>query len=191
MTGRYNYRTGVVDTRRPLLDARHIKSCSKSCEPSAIAGIFGRVKTFGDNYPLLMDQTSKHSSSKAGIGPSDPPGSSAPSDPSRQGHQRTTTLVTSSATPRLDPIGKNKGRPVLLLHAKFNCRTARRSAEKYHDIYRTRSARRRRCSASGKVSLIRPPDLQHDANIDDNLGRLLKLNEWGLTEERSSSSHKQ
>ncbi len=80
MTGRYNYRTGVVDTYlgRALMDPAEVTIAEILGEAGYRTGIFGKWH-LGDNHPLrAMDQGFDESvvHKGGGIGqPSDPPGS--------------------------------------------------------------------------------------------------------------------
>ena len=80
MTGRYNYRTGVVDTYlgRAMMDPSEVTIAEMLGEAGYRTGIFGKWH-LGDNYPLrTVDQGFQESvvHKGGGIGqPSDPPGS--------------------------------------------------------------------------------------------------------------------
>ena len=81
MTGRYNYRTGVVDTYlgRALMRPEEVTLAESMREGGYRTGIFGKWH-LGDNYPLrAMDQGFDFSLVHRGGGigqPSDPPGNS-------------------------------------------------------------------------------------------------------------------
>ncbi len=80
MTGRYNYRTGVVDTYlgRAMMDAAEVTIAEMLRDSGYRTGIFGKWH-LGDNYPQrTVDQGFQESvvHKGGGIGqPSDPPGS--------------------------------------------------------------------------------------------------------------------
>jgi arylsulfatase A-like enzyme len=81
MTGRYNYRTGVVDTYlgRSMMHSDEVTLAEMLRPAGYRTGIFGKWH-LGDNYPLrAMDQGFDESLTHKGGGmgqPSDPPGSS-------------------------------------------------------------------------------------------------------------------
>ncbi len=80
MTGRYNYRTGVVDTYlgRAMMDPSEVTVAETLNSAGYRTGIFGKWH-LGDNYPLrTVDQGFQESIVHRGGGigqPSDPPGS--------------------------------------------------------------------------------------------------------------------
>ena len=80
MTGRYNYRTGVVDTflGRSMMAADEVTVAEMLGEAGYRTGIFGKWH-LGDNYPMrAMDQGFQEAIVHLGGGigqPSDPPGS--------------------------------------------------------------------------------------------------------------------
>ena len=120
MTGRYNYRTGVVDTfqGRSMMHPDEITIAANPRATGYRTGIFGKWH-LGDNYPLrAMDRGFDEALvlKGGGIGqPSDPPGGESLFDPILQHNGKAiskegycTDVFTDAA---LDFIGKNKDGP--------------------------------------------------------------------------------
>jgi arylsulfatase A-like enzyme len=119
MTGRYNYRTGVVDTfiGRSLMHADEVTIAEMLGAAGYRTGIFGKWH-LGDNYPLrAIDQGFQESLTLKGGGigqPSDPPGGDHYQDPTlyRNGKSQkmkgyVTDLITDGA---VDFIAANRDR---------------------------------------------------------------------------------
>jgi arylsulfatase A-like enzyme len=195
MTGRYNYRTGVVDTflGRSLMHADEITLAELLRALGYRTGIFGKWH-LGDNYPLrAMDQGFEEALvlKGGGIGqPSDPPGGESYFDPVLQHNGKAvrkegycSDIFTDAA---IDFIGKNKESP-FFCYLAFNCpHTPLQVPEKYYQMYK------------GMLQIDQFPKFGHPiigkvnlddtakiygmiTNIDDNLGRLFaKLDDLGI-----------
>lgn len=197
MTGRYNYRTGVVDTfvGRSLMHTDEITIAEILRALGYRTGIFGKWH-LGDNYPLrAMDQGFDQSLvlKGGGIGqPSDPPGGESYFNPVLQHNGKAvkkdgyiSDIITDAA---LDFIAKNKDGP-FFCYVPFNCPHGPLEVpKKYHDMYKDKikldAFPKLGFPVEGKVDLDTTAKLfGMVTNIDDNLGRLFaKLDEWGLTE---------
>jgi arylsulfatase A-like enzyme len=202
MTGRYNYRTGVVDTflGRSLMDPRETTLAEMLAAAGYRTGIFGKWH-LGDNYPMrAMDKGFQESLVLNGGGlaqPGDPP------DPvDERGAYFNATLrhngvwtktdgyvsdVISAAATRF--IEQNRDRP-FFVYLPFNCPHA---PHQVPDDYR-RHFPPQEFLPSRYPSIGHPMAPRHDAddlarvygmieNIDDNVGRLLaKLDELKLAD---------
>src|SRR5947208_2923223 len=128
LTGRYNYRTGVVDTflGRSLMHPDEVTLAELLAAAGYRTGIFGKWH-LGDNFPLrAMDQGFRETLvvKGGGIGqPSDPPGGSSYFDPvlQRNGKQvqkkgYCSDVFTDAA---IDFIAKNKDGP-FFVYLAFN-----------------------------------------------------------------------
>jgi arylsulfatase A-like enzyme len=181
LTGRYNYRTGVVDTYlgRALMAADETTLAEMLAAAGYATGIFGKWH-LGDNYPLRpMDQGFQESLVLKGGGlgqPSDLPGGERYFDPVLLRNGRPTRTrgyvsdVITEAAARF--IEANRERP-FFAYLAFNAPHAPLEVpEYYRALYR---------------------DLESDplarvygmvTNIDDNVGRLLsRLDELRLAED--------
>lgn len=198
MTGRYNYRTGVVDTfqGRSMMHPDEITIAAILKALGYRTGIFGKWH-LGDCYPL---RPVDHGFDEelvlkgGGIGQaSDPIGGESYFNPIlQQGGKQIrkegycTDIFTDAA---LDFIGKNKDGP-FFCYVAFNCpHTPLEVPKKYHEMYK------------GKTGLDQFPKLGfpigkgYDAdvtakiygmitNIDDNFARLMaKLDELGIADD--------
>ncbi len=120
LTGRYNYRTGVVDTYlgRSLMHPDEVTLAEMLSSAGYRTGIFGKWH-LGDNYPLrAIDQGFQESLTLNGGGigqPSDPPGGESYFNPllRRNGRWvRTRGYVSDVITDAtIDFIARNRGRP--------------------------------------------------------------------------------
>ncbi|MCI0637583.1 MAG: arylsulfatase [Gemmataceae bacterium] len=198
LTGRYNYRTGVVDTfvGRSLMYPDEITLAELLLGAGYRTGIFGKWH-LGDNFPLrAMDQGFEEALvlKGGGIGqPSDPPGGESYFDPVLQHNGKQvqkkgycSDVFTESA---IDFIGKSRDQP-FFVYLAFNApHDPLQVPDEYHAPYQ-------------KMNLAPDmfPDIGHPfkdkfnpeavakiygmvTNIDDNIGKLLaKLDEWKLAE---------
>jgi arylsulfatase A-like enzyme len=197
MTGRYNYRTGVVDTfqGRSMMHADEITIAEILRALGYRTGIFGKWH-LGDNYPLrAMDHDFEETLvlKGGGIGqPSDPPGGECYFNPILQHNGKAirkegycTDIFTDAA---IDFIGKNKDSP-FFCYLAFNCpHTPLEVPKKSYEIYQDKI----KLDAFPKTGF--PLDKGFDAdvtakiygmisNIDDNFARILaKLDELGIAD---------
>lgn len=203
MTGRYNYRTGVVDTYlgRSLMRAEEVTLAEILAAAGYRTGIFGKWH-LGDNYPLrAMDQGFQESLvlNGGGIGqPSDPIGGESYFDPllRRNGVLVKTKgyvsdVITDAA---LKFIGENRDRP-FFAYLAFNApHTPLEVPERYRDKYKQMGLSREGFPGVKEVGGHPIPqnfDPETTAkiygmveNIDDNLGRLLRgLDQFKLSDE--------
>ena len=107
MTGRYNYRTGVVDTflGRSMMHPDEVTLAEMLGPAGYRTGIFGKWH-LGDNCPVAADRpgvSGGPGASGGGIGqPSDPPGGSSYFDPILQHNgreEKTQGLLLATSTP--------------------------------------------------------------------------------------------
>jgi arylsulfatase A-like enzyme len=181
MTGRYNYRTGVVDTYlgRSMMYPDEVTIAELFGAAGYHTGIFGKWH-LGDNYPLRsIDQGFEESlvHKGGGIGqPSDPPGN-AYFDPVLQHNGRTekyrgycTDIFTIAA---IEFIQSSRSRPFFVYLSTNAPHTPLQIDEAYVAPYRAMRLDESTARVYGMV-----------ANIDENVGRLLeKLSELHLEEE--------
>lgn len=188
LTGRYNYRTGVVDTflGRSLMRGDEVTLAERLRAAGYRTGLFGKWH-LGDNYPLrCVDQGFDEAVTLKGGGigqASDPPGGDHYQNPTlyRSGGSASfptlrpekttgyvTDLITSAA---IDFLKRQSGRP-FFAYVAFNAPHAPLEAPPaYLQRYLTKGL---------------PPDVAKVyamvTNIDDNVGRLLAtLDQLGLT----------
>lgn len=182
MTGRYNYRTGVVDTYigRSLMRAEEVTLPEMLSGAGYRTGIFGKWH-LGDNYPLrAIDQGFQEALTLKGGGigqPSDPPGGDSYFDPTlyRNGKSlKTKGYVSDVLTDgAIDFVTRNR-------EANFFCYLAFNAPhgplevpDSYAAPYLAMGLKAETAKVYGMV-----------ANVDDNLGRLFaKLDELGLARE--------
>jgi arylsulfatase A-like enzyme len=195
MTGRYNYRTGVVDTfvGRAMMHADEVTIAEMLRAIGYRTGIFGKWH-LGDCYPLrAMDQGFEESLvlKGGGIGqPSDPPGGESYFNPILQHNGKAvkkegyvTDVLTDAA---LEFMGKNKDSP-FLCYIAFNCPHGPLEVPaKYHEMYKGQikldAFPKIGFPIEGKVNLDETAKIYGMiTNIDDNLGRLFaRLEELGI-----------
>lgn len=196
LTGRYNYRTGVVDTfvGRSMMHPDEVTLAEVLRAAGFKTGIFGKWH-LGDCFPLRpMEQGFEESLVHRGGGigqPSDPPGGSSYFDPILQHNGKQvqkkgycTDVFTEAA---IDFIGKNRAGPFFVwlaynaphgpheVPASYEAPYAKVNLE--HDQFPKvgyplpgKANQQNLAKVYGMVT-----------NIDDNVGKLLaKLAEWGI-----------
>jgi len=182
LTGRYNYRTGVVDTfiGRSMMHADEVTIAELLASAGYRTGIFGKWH-LGDNYPLrAQDQGFQECLTIRGGGigqPSDPPGGDHYTDATMYRNGKPfkskgycTDVFTDAA---LDFIGAQKDKP-FFAYVPFNApHTPLEVPEAVLKPYRDAGLPDVTARVYAMVS-----------NIDANVGRLLaKLEELKLTED--------
>jgi len=181
MTGRYNYRTGAIDTYlgRAMMYPEEVTLAEFLAAAGYRTGIFGKWH-LGDNYPLRpIDQGFHEALTHKGGGlcqPSDFPGNPGYFDPILDHNGKPvktkgycTDVYTDAA---LDFIQANKDRPWFVYHATNAPHSPLQVAEKYVEPYRKMGLDEKTSRVYGMVT-----------NIDENVGRMLdKLKELGLEE---------
>ncbi|MFP4500865.1 MAG: arylsulfatase [Candidatus Hydrogenedentota bacterium] len=181
MTGRWNYRTGVVDTYlgRAMMHANEVTIAEALANQGYRTGIFGKWH-LGDNYPMRpqdqgFQETLVHKG--GGIGqPSDPPDTGY-FDPileyngaQKQFKGYCTDIFTDGA---MDFIAADKDQPFFCYLSTNAPHTPLEIADKYADPYRKQGLHEDTARLYGMV-----------ANLDENLGRLLKhIDNLGLRED--------
>lgn len=178
MTGRYNYRTGVVDTYigRAMMHAGETTMADLFRAGGYQTGIFGKWH-LGDNYPMRpIDRGFMEAlvHNGGGIGqPSDPPGNMY-RDPilfhngKQKKHTGYCTDIFTDAAIRF--IEKNKDRPFLAYLSTNAPHTPLEIDERYVQPYREIGLDETTAKVYGMVT-----------NIDENLGRMFsKLRELNL-----------
>ena len=179
MTGRYNYRTGIVDTflGRSMMHNDEVTLAEMLGAAGYRTGIFGKWH-MGDNYPMRAIDQGFHEAlvlKGGGIGqPADPPGGSSYFDPLLQhnGKQERkkgycTDVYFDAAMEFLDA---NRSRPFFIYVATNAPHDPLEVAESWVEPYRKLGLK----DATAKVyAMVK--------NIDNNVGRLLaKLKAAGL-----------
>jgi len=200
LTGRYNYRTGILDTYqgRAMMEPGEVTLAEMLSPAGYRTGIFGKWH-LGDNYPMRpMDQGFQESLVHRGGGigqPSDPPGGTSYFDPVLSENGKlvkvrgyASDIFTSAA---IQFVEKHSTRP-FFLYLAFNCpHTPLEVPESYHGRYKDADLTPDRFPKLGHpVPSPSPAVLDATAriygmveNIDDNMGKLLaKLDELHLTE---------
>ena len=197
-TGRYNYRTGVVDTYlgRSLMHPDEVTLAEMLGTAGYRTGIYGKWH-LGDNYPMrAIDQGFQEALTLNGGGigqPSDPAGGESYFDPILFANGKpqkipgyVSDVITGAA---LKFIERNRDRP-FFTYVAFNApHTPLEVPEKYYQTYREMNLKPTDFPSAGH-----PFPQNFDAettariygmveNIDDNVGRLLqKLDELRLTD---------
>jgi arylsulfatase A-like enzyme len=198
MTGRYNYRTGVVDTYlgRSLMHPDEVTLAEMLATAGYRTSIFGKWH-LGDNYPMrAIDQGFQESLTLNGGGigqPSDPPGGESYFDPilfangkPQQTRGYVSDVITSAA---IRFIEKNRNRP-FFTYLAFNApHTPLEVPDKYYQPYRQMNLKPTDFPTAGHPF---PQNFDPETtariygmveNLDDNVGRLLqKLDELKLSE---------
>jgi arylsulfatase A-like enzyme len=198
LTGRYNYRTGVVDTfvGRSLMHPDEITLAEILRGLGYRTGIFGKWH-LGDNYPLrAIDQGFMEALvlKGGGIGqPSDPPGGESYFNPILQHNgkavKKDSYCSDIFADAAIDFIVKNKDSP-FFCYLAFNCpHTPLEVPKKYHDLYKDKITLDQfpkiGFPIEAKVNLDDTAKIYGMiTNIDDNVGRILaKLAELGIADD--------
>ena len=171
MTGRYNYRTGVVDTYvgRAMMHSDEVTLAETLSEAGYRTGIFGKWH-LGDNYPLrAMDQGFQESvvHKGGGIGqPSDPPETSY-FDPILQHNGKAkpypgycTDVFFREA---LEFIDENRERPFFVYIPTNAPHSPYDVPESYRQSYLEAGLEDKDARIYGMIT-----------NIDDNVGRLME-----------------
>jgi arylsulfatase A-like enzyme len=199
LTGRYNYRTGVVDTYlgRAMMHPDEVTLAEILAGAGYQTGIFGKWH-LGDNYPLRPIDQGFHEAlvhRGGGIGqPSDPPGGSSYFDPVLQHNGKTVKMqgycsdVFTAAA--LQFITRHREQP-WFVYLAFNCpHTPLQVPDEYYLPYQAMNLDHSAFPAPGHPL---PGKAQPEitarvygmvTNIDDNLGRLFaKLEELKLAKD--------
>jgi arylsulfatase A-like enzyme len=198
LTGRYNYRTGVVDTYlgRSLMHPDEVTLAEMLATAGYRTGIFGKWH-LGDNYPMrAIDQGFQEALTLNGGGigqPSDPPGGESYFDPilfangkPQQTRGYVSDVITTAA---LKFIEQNRNRP-FFTYLAFNApHTPLEVPDRYYQTYRQMNLKPADFPSSGHpVPQTFEPETTARIygmveNIDENVGRLLqKLDELKLSE---------
>jgi arylsulfatase A-like enzyme len=200
LTGRYNFRTGVVDTYlgRALLRSDEVTLAEMLAAAGYRTGIFGKWH-LGDNAPLRpIDQGFERSLviKGGGIGqPSDPPGGSSYSDPILQADGRSQRFKGYCsdifAQAAIDFMNQPADRP-FFAYIAFNCpHEPLEAPETELAIYRSMNLELRTFPQLGKPvpsTFEAPADkvarvYAMITNIDTNVGKVLQeLEARGLTD---------
>ena len=185
MTGRYNYRTGVIDTflGRSMMHGSEVTLAEMLREHGYRTGIFGKWH-LGDNYPMRpndqgFEEALVHKG--GGIGqPSDPPGGESYFDPVLQhnGKQVQATgycsdIFTSAA---IRFVEANRRKPMFVWLAFNAPHTPLQAPERYYNLYKGKDllpdrSPRGANRATNNDAIARIYGMVQ--NIDHNVGRLL------------------
>jgi arylsulfatase A-like enzyme len=192
MTGRYNYRTGIVDTfaGRSLMHADETTLAEMLARGGYRTGIFGKWH-LGDNYPMrAMDKGFQESLVLNGGGLAQP--GDAPDPVDERGAYFNATLRHNGTWVKTDGyvsdclagaagqfIRQNRDRP-FFVYLAFNCpHSPHQVPDEYRRHYREQDFRRAAFPRRGHpmAAAHDPDDLARVygmiENIDDNVGRLL------------------
>ena len=181
MTGRYNYRTGIVDTflGRSMMDPREVTAAEVFAANSYRTGIFGKWH-LGDNYPMRTIDQGFHESLVHGGGglaqPADPPGGNHYYDPVlvRNGKQEKvpgycTDIFFREAMAFID---RNKAKPFFLYLPTNAPHTPLEIDDRYVAPFKAAGLDDVTAKVYGMVK-----------NLDDNTGALLaNLDKSGLAQ---------
>ncbi len=199
LTGRYNYRTGVVDTAlgRSMMRPDEVTLAQMLQGAGYRTGIFGKWH-LGDNYPLRpIDRGFQEALVLKGGGivqPSDPPGGDSYFDPVLQHNGKSEKArgycsdVFAAAAAAF--IEQNRDRP-FFVYLAFNApHTPLQVPDSYYQPYKKMDLSPGEFPQVGHALAGKPdPDVVARiygmvTNIDDNVGRLLaKLDELKLAED--------
>jgi arylsulfatase A-like enzyme len=180
MTGRYYYRTGVVDTflGRSMMHSDEVTVAECLSEAGYRTGLFGKWH-LGDNYPLRsIDQGFQESLNCTGGGltqPSDPPGNTYFDPMLRHNgkwekHKGYCTDIFFRGA--MEFIEANRSRPFFLYLPTNAPHDPLQIDDSFVDPYRKAGVEERTAKVYGMVK-----------NVDDNVGRLLaKLKQLRLEE---------
>ena len=181
LTGRYNYRTGVVDTwvGQALMRTEEVTVAELLNDAGYRTGIFGKWH-LGDNFPLRsLDQGFEESlvHNDGLIGSISDPADNRYDNPVLQHNGRAerykgycTDVFFSAA---LDFIGAERSRPFFVYLATNVPHYPLEVADAYARPYREMGFDEKTSRTYGMI-----------ANLDENIGRLLdRLEEWGLEED--------
>lgn len=181
MTGRYNYRTGVVDTflGRSMMDPREVTAAEVFAANGYRTGIFGKWH-LGDNYPMRTIDQGFHESLVHGGGglaqPSDPPGGNHYYDPVlvRNGkHEKVPGYCTDIFfREAMAFIDRNKAKPFFLYIPTNAPHTPLEIDDKFVAPFKAKGLDDVTAKVYGMVK-----------NLDDNAGALLAhLSQHGLAQ---------
>ncbi|MBI3118115.1 MAG: arylsulfatase [Candidatus Hydrogenedentes bacterium] len=181
MTGRYNYRTGVVDTfqGRSMMHPDEVTLAEVLRGTGYRTGIFGKWH-LGDNYPLrAMDQGFEESLVLKGGGlaqPSDFPPGGTYFDPillhNGQAEQRPGYCTDIFAAAAIEFIKQHQHEPFFTYLATNAPHTPLQVDDKYVASYRDMGLEEDTAKTYGMI-----------ANLDENVGRVLQaLDDLGLRE---------
>jgi len=197
LTGRYNYRTGAIDTSygRSLMYPDEVTLAEMLRAAGYLTGIFGKWH-LGDNYPLrAIDQGFDEAlvNRGGGIGQaSDPPGGSHYTDPILQHNGRgqqfkgyVSDVITDAA---MEFIAKDQG-PPFFVYLAFNCpHSPYEAPEEEYRQYRNMDLSTGQFPTVGQPLPAKTPTddtarvYAMVSNIDSNVGRLLaQLDKLNLT----------
>jgi len=187
LTGRYYYRTGVVDTfvGRALMHPDEVTIAEALAKAGYRTGQFGKWH-LGDNYPLRpQDQGFAESLMLRGGGlgqPSDPPGGSSYFDPHLEHNGKAvqpkgyvTDVITDAALDFIDKAGKEPFFVYLAYNAPHGPLEV---PADYHAMYKGKDLGPDSFPKGGYPWKLDQPDGMAKLygmvkNIDDNVGRLL------------------
>jgi arylsulfatase A-like enzyme len=199
LTGRYNYRTGVVDTflGRSLMHPDEVTLAELLGAAGYRTGIFGKWH-LGDNYPMRpIDQGFQEALvlKGGGIGqPSDPPGGSSYFDPILQHNgkpEKTKGYCSDVFTDAAIRFIEQQREQPFFVYLAFNAPHAPLQVpDRYYEPYRKRNLKVEDFPAVGHpIGGKFDPDVTARVygmvtNIDDNLGRLFaRLDELKLADD--------
>jgi len=189
LTGRYNYRTGVVDTYlgRSMMGTDEVTLAEMLRDSGYKTAIFGKWH-LGDNYPLrAMDQGFEESLVHRGGGigqPSDPPDNHSYFDPGMVHNgqeERAKGYISDVITDAAIAYVKAQRDQPFFVYLAYNCpHTPLEVPESYREVYAKLDL-----SAGAFPKVGRPVEGKQNpeemarlygmiTNIDDNLGRLFQ-----------------